>query len=903
MGVRNVVCRVLAVSCAVSAALTVFVASALASAAPQVKLEWLQSVGATSVRFEALINPGEADTTYRFEYGAGAGYGSSIPVPDGDIGAGSQSVRVVQLLGGLTPGSEYHYRVVATNAEGTAFGPDRPLRTSSPLEASADSCPNAQLRSAQSAPYLPECRAYEMVSPPDKRGGSVSAAPWRTRISADGDAIQYTSLTGFGDALGSTTTGTEYIAERGGEGWATHAVSPTERPPDYPAFRARYESDFSSDFNKGIVYTVSPITSGEVSLADPNVEHASNLYLREDLRAAGGGHYKLLSGCPACTQPLPYEPFALVPGNPPALDGASADLSHVIFESPNNLTADASGSGVKLYESVNGKVRLAGILPDSACASPPCVAEESVAGRGALSDRRPGYNRESTYTTNTISADGSRIVFTAGPLIVVSAEGPGSGGGAEKAASGFGGQLYLREGGTRTTQLNVSERAEPDPNGQQPAIYEGATPDDSKIFFTTAQALTDEDAADGVWDLYMYDVNAPAGHHLTLITHDQEPSGEYSSAPRVTQVVGVSSDGTYVYFVGQNSLLPDESDYEEGETGAPNNEPRNLYKRLFVWHEGTLRHVVNDGYGLLIENFVDWGERETGYGQVSHDQFRLTPDGRHAVFVTANRLAAAASGYDNQVVTGPGGVGAAPEVYVYDFGSGRLSCASCDPSGQAPSSVSGASFMSFTDDTTTIVRTQHLNRAITDDGSKVFFDTPDPLVPTDTNGMRDVYEYDTATGAVHLISSGRSGDDSLFLETTADGSDVMFTTSERLVRADYDGSFDLYDARVAGGIAAQNAVPAAACESDDCQGPAKASPAFSLPASLTFAGAGNRTEPPVGPRTRPRGLTRAQKLARALRACHKVRSRHKRAACESKAKKRYRTARKSGGKASRRASR
>jgi len=172
----------------------------------------------------------------------------------------------------------------------------------------------------------------------------------------------------------------------------------------------------------------------------------------------------------------------------------------------------------------------------------------------------------------------------------------------------------------------------------------------------------------------------------------------------------------------------------------------------------------------------------------------------------------------------------------------------------------------------------------------VFFDTADPLVRQDTNGKRDVYEYDAATGRVSLISSGRASEDALFVEATPSGRDVFFVTSEQLVRAEIDGNFDLYDARVDGGIPAQNAALPAQCESDDCQGPAKAAPVFSLPSSKTFVGPGNRIESLPSSRTkaskRVRALTRAGKLRRALRACHAMHG-GKRRVCERLARRRF----------------
>jgi subtilisin family serine protease/streptogramin lyase len=77
----------------------------------------------------ATVNPNGLATTYRFEYGTTTAYGSSAPIPDEAIGSGTSEVKVAEPLEGLTPNTTYHYRVVATNAEGTVKGEDQTFTT------------------------------------------------------------------------------------------------------------------------------------------------------------------------------------------------------------------------------------------------------------------------------------------------------------------------------------------------------------------------------------------------------------------------------------------------------------------------------------------------------------------------------------------------------------------------------------------------------------------------------------------------------------------------------------------------------------------------------------------------------------------------------------------------------
>lgn len=70
-----------------------------------------------------------ADTTYHFEYGTTASYGTSVPMPDADAGSGL-ATQVSQQIGNLQPDTTYHWRLVSTNSvEGTGFSADHTFST------------------------------------------------------------------------------------------------------------------------------------------------------------------------------------------------------------------------------------------------------------------------------------------------------------------------------------------------------------------------------------------------------------------------------------------------------------------------------------------------------------------------------------------------------------------------------------------------------------------------------------------------------------------------------------------------------------------------------------------------------------------------------------------------------
>jgi hypothetical protein len=146
--------------------------------------------------------------------------------------------------------------------------------------------------------------------------------------------------------------------------------------------------------------------------------------------------------------------------------------------------------------------------------------------------------------------------------------------------------------------------------------------------------------------------------------------------------------------------------------------------------------------------------------------------------------------------------------------------------------------------------TTYLARALTDDGRFVFFSSKEALVPEDSNGKFDAYEYDTTTRTVHLLSDGKETTDSYFLDASADGHDAYFVTRAHLVGWDTDNAYDAYDARIGGGL--PNPIPTPRrCTGDACQGQPPTPPVAAVLASRNVRGLGNEA-----PATRPRHRAR-----------------------------------------------
>ena len=116
-------------------------------------------------------------------------------------------------------------------------------------------------------------------------------------------------------------------------------------------------------------------------------------------------------------------------------------------------------------------------------------------------------------------------------------------------------------------------------------------------------------------------------------------------------------------------------------------------------------------------------------------------------------------------------------------------------------------------------------------------------MPSDTNGVLDVYEYED--GHVYLISSGTSSYESNLEGASENGDDVFFRSNQPLVPQDnQEGQIVIYDARVAGGFAELSSPPACTT-ADACRAPVPPQPSvYGAPASQTFSGVGNLAPPP-----------------------------------------------------------
>jgi hypothetical protein len=684
------------------------------------------------------------------------------------------------------------------------------------LASGEEGCPNEAIRAGQDATGLPECRAWELVTPALKDNieprapNSGEAKPvLGFMASSTGGRMAWTAeeaLFPAGEGTGAETVGSEYLASRGPDGWSSEDVIPKQSVENGLLCNyvntgvAGYTSDLSKailadggEQNGNQISTVSGYCGhNEPSLASEEPEGFQNIFVRDDSLLS----YQLLDRTPV---------GGVAPTNA-WFDAGSADFSHVVFNENAPLTKDAPSHvainlGTSqpetvwdgLYEWSADAVHLVSYLPDGTAVQgwlPWATLKENSDIHGEAGEVE---TPSASQFTHTISADGSRIFFQAD------------------------GNLYVREDGTTTVQVDASQGPGPGGGG----TFMAASADGSKVLFTdeASAGVTASTVAGSGVNLYEYEVPVQDGKAGTLTDLTAQ------SDARVLGLTAASEDGSYVYFVAEGKLA-------EGATaGKPN---------LYVSHAGVTRFIVvlEGGPPSAIARYdgyhCDW------YAQCL--TARVSPNGQYVAFTSDESF----TGYDSNPVE-PRACDFAveeparpcDEVYLYDAGANRLSCASCNPIGAPP--VGNAFIREPAEPSigTTLTQT-HLSRNVTDSG-QVFFDTPDVLVPHDNNGVEDVYMY--KEGHARLISSGTQAGPSFFVDASENGSEVFFTTLSELVRRDADQSYDVYDARVDGGFAEQGYQPA--CGDEGCRGLASNPPVLSLPDSASLVSSGNVTPAPV----------------------------------------------------------
>jgi hypothetical protein len=727
-------------------------------------------------------------------------------------------------------------------------------------------CPNEALRQELGSGFLPDCRAYEMVTPVFKEGYEF----FPEDFSSDGDRAFLESYAAIAGAEGSVNNILHvglYLDTRTASGWQLESVNaPASKfiqhfivgePNSGESLWEQHtpaQSDSTRDLYirsaEGVYSFVGPLATPQNSVGEP-----SNVILLNSLRA---------------------EVLA-----------ATSDYGHVVISAEGPGAAgerwsfdETIGGAESLYE-YSGTGNEQPILVG--------VSGGEKGGHDLLGKcgTRLGSREINGSAYNALSGDGETIFFTVLPC-----------GGAPAVS-----EVWARRHGSLRSSLpagsvDVSARA-PEPactgacrfSPESDKEFEGASENGERVFFTSTQQLLNGASQDpvasdnaterqgcsvttgvGGCNLYEYDLDAAAGDNLRLVAGGAEVLG----------VARIAENGSRVYFVAKGVLTTAGNEFgASAVAGQPN---------LYVYD---IEEAERDpGYKPVFIATLSSPADQNDWRHGDERPVQATANGRFLLFVSSRPGLT------------PDDTATGNQLFEYDAQTGELVRVSqgedgYNDNGNSASVATGRlGPVFFREDFHPLTN----SLSISEDGMTVVFETAGRLSASATSaeqGCKSVYEYRSSgsisEGGVRLISDGVDvqAHKTLvcgveFQDMDASGANILFFTHDPLSASDTDGvQPDIYDARVGGGFPSPTTV--AGCEGDACLGVPAASPALVSPGSTGVSGGGNLapvvTSRVVKPRAKP--LTQAQKLARALQACRR-RPRRGRGVCEAQAHKRYR---------------
>jgi DNA-binding beta-propeller fold protein YncE len=780
--------------------------------------QWATDITAHSGIVHAELDPLGVEAEVWLEYGTDDNYGQIVPLPN--LAEALGLVHRQAFLDGLQAATTYHYRFVARDERDgdtyTVQGPDQTFTT----------------QFGGLGFKLADNRVWEMVSPPDKNGAKlVGGGDFHLQASADGNSIAFHSKLSTDQNPGGNRISepSMNLANRDGSGsWHVRDITtPNDRVTGVTANKGGEYKFFSPDLSEALL---------EPRSGTPLSEEASERtpYLRVNTEPPV--YRPLITG---------KEPFANVPPDTKfggegatgvvTISGVSSDFRRIVLRSQVPLL---EGSTVTFasYEWSNGQIEPVSVLPLG-------EGGELISGDIVGSPR------------GAVSADSSRVFWRA-----IGSSSPG---------------LYVRDTDTEeSARLDVKQ---PDASGSGEArpIFQGASADGSVVFFSDSRQLT-VDA--GPKETQLYRCELPPGgvaSGCATLTNITAPAGAGERGEMEGIAPGVAEDAETIYFVARGVL--DEAPNELGDSAVPG-EPN-----LYVWQGDDVRYVVTLGE----EDSPVWGKEDSDpFAHETRVAASVSPGGRYLTFMSQRSL----TGYDNRdAITGE----PVHELFRYDNLVERLECISCNATGTRPRGadpvVGGDSFVNPMDfwsgqrvaATLPVATSVELGgpslyrpRTTLDNG-RVFFNAIDGVVPADSNGQWDVYQYEpvgtgdclasaggasivrSGEGCVSLISSGTGEEEAAFFDASETGDDAFFFTPARLSVFDEDNEVDIYDARVNGVVGIRPSIPE--CLGEACQPPPQA-PNDPTPASAGFQGPGNVRQ--AARKKCPKGKRRVQRQGR-----------------------------------------
>jgi hypothetical protein len=311
---------------------------------------------------------------------------------------------------------------------------------------------------------------------------------------------------------------------------------------------------------------------------------------------------------------------------------------------------------------------------------------------------------------------------------------------------------------------------------------------------------------------------------------EREETIRFTESGDITPV-NVAAEGSAAYFVSPSVLTAEAN--PNGAKAAAGKENLYLSREGAISFVGivTGRDVAGEGGNEVVDGLGLWTDA-VYVGRLGEDPSRSTPEGNVLLFESR----AALTDYNPE---------GHAEVYRYDFGNDELDCLSCIPTRiPADGSASLESVSQGGGDPEPFSSYALVNN-LRADGRRALFQSTEALVPGDTDGLLDVYEWEDqgvgtcerTGGCTYLISSGHSIRPEYLYAVSDSGNDALFRSSDLLVAADHDETPSIYDARVNGGFPEPEGDPCQVTQL--CPAPTLPAPSFSTPGSRNTGPPGN----------------------------------------------------------------
>jgi hypothetical protein len=187
---------------------------------PRIDGVFTSGLTATSADISAKVDPNGAETTYLLRYGPTTAYGEETAPLTLPAGHGDQAVHIH--LEGLQAGATYHISLLAENEFGEATSEDQSFGFYPPV------CPNQAVRQQTGSERLPDCRAYELVSPEEEGDALIFPAGGpNTGLATSPSRLAYLTWGGVvpgANGEPANTIGDMYVATRTDSGWRSRYV-------------------------------------------------------------------------------------------------------------------------------------------------------------------------------------------------------------------------------------------------------------------------------------------------------------------------------------------------------------------------------------------------------------------------------------------------------------------------------------------------------------------------------------------------------------------------------------------------------------------------------------------------------------------------------------------------------